>query len=163
MAFRWRADNGPTLNAGLVTLRISRSDPVLLRNSIFLWFFQGGGGGGGVRNPFPPFWIRAWDRPMYTLIEINWKPILSCASAFVGHFAYFLSHAQNFKLTKHSFLNSIRVWSGSKPFLQMKIERKRDWCMHFLPGKSKCIGRLTSRERVRGVRVCVCVRVSVFF
>ena len=33
--------------------------------------------------------------------------------------AYFLSHAQIFKLTKHSFLNSIRVWSGSKPFLQM--------------------------------------------
>ena len=33
MAFRWRADNGPTLNAGLVVLRFSRgSGPVLLRN-----------------------------------------------------------------------------------------------------------------------------------
>ena len=28
-------------------------------------------------------------------------------------FACFLSHAQMFKLTKHSFLNSIRIWSGS--------------------------------------------------
>ena len=34
MAFRWRADDGPTLNAGLVVFR--RSGPVLLRNSIFL-------------------------------------------------------------------------------------------------------------------------------
>ena len=70
-------------------------------------------------DPLSPLWIRAWDRKMYTLIEIYWKSILSCASAFVRHFAYFLSRAQIFKLTKHSFLNSIRVWSGSKPFLQM--------------------------------------------
>ena len=61
-------------------------------------------------NPLSPLWIRAWDRTMYTLIEIYWKSILSW---------YFLSHAQIIKLTKHSFLNSIRVWSGSKPFLQM--------------------------------------------
>ena len=45
MAFRWRADDGPTLNAGLVVLKISGDPvhPVLLRNSILL----GGGGGGG--------------------------------------------------------------------------------------------------------------------
>ena len=29
-------------------------------------------------------------------------------------FACFLSHAQMFKLTKHSFLNSIRIWSVSE-------------------------------------------------
>ena len=29
-------------------------------------------------------------------------------------FACFLSHAQMFKLAKHSFLNSIRIWSGSE-------------------------------------------------
>ena len=29
-------------------------------------------------------------------------------------FACFLSHAQMLKLTKHSFLNSIRIWSGSE-------------------------------------------------
>ena len=84
---------------------------VLLRSSIFLWFL-GGGGGGGEGTPVPPLWIRAWDQPMYTLIEIFWNPILSCASAFVRHYAYFLSHAQFFRMTKHS-------WSGSKPFLQM--------------------------------------------
>ena len=37
MAFRWRADDGPTLNAGLVALGFFRgSGPVLLRNPIFL-------------------------------------------------------------------------------------------------------------------------------
>ena len=41
MAFRLGADDGPTLNAGLVALRIS-GDP---RNSIFCNFSGGGGGG----------------------------------------------------------------------------------------------------------------------
>ena len=57
MAFRWRANDGPLLNAGLVALwffRVSR--PVLLRNTIFLWFFWGGGG----PDTLPPVWIRPW-------------------------------------------------------------------------------------------------------
>ena len=41
MAFRWRANDGPTLNAGLVALRIfvnfRRSGPVLLRFLSTLW------------------------------------------------------------------------------------------------------------------------------
>ena len=42
---KWRADDGPTLNAGLVALWFLRgSVPVLLRNPIFLWFSGGGGG-----------------------------------------------------------------------------------------------------------------------
>ena len=37
MAFRWRADDGPALNTGLVDLRFFRgSGPVLLENPIFL-------------------------------------------------------------------------------------------------------------------------------
>ena len=41
MAFRWRANDGPTLNSGLVTLRLFRvSGPALLRNPIFV-IFQG--------------------------------------------------------------------------------------------------------------------------
>ena len=37
MAFRWRADDGPALNAGSVALRFFRgSGPKLLRNPIFL-------------------------------------------------------------------------------------------------------------------------------
>ena len=45
MAYRWRADDGPTLDAGFVALWLFRgSGPVLQRNPIFLWFFRGGGG-----------------------------------------------------------------------------------------------------------------------
>ena len=44
MAFRWRADDCPTLNAGLLALWFfRRSKPVLLRNPIYLWFFRGVG------------------------------------------------------------------------------------------------------------------------
>ena len=51
MAFRWRADDGPSLNAGSVASQFFRgSGPELLRNPIFV-IFQGGG---GVRTPGPP-------------------------------------------------------------------------------------------------------------
>ena len=47
MVFRWQVDDGPTLSTGLVALWIfSGSEPVLLRNPIFLWFFR--------RAPDPP-------------------------------------------------------------------------------------------------------------
>ena len=63
MAFRWRADDGPTLNAGLVALWFFRgSGPVLQGNPIFLWFFMGGGGGG--RDPLSP----PLDPPMTTAV-----------------------------------------------------------------------------------------------
>ena len=43
MAFRWRADDGSTLNAGLVAVWFFRaSGPVLLRYPIFVVFFQRG-------------------------------------------------------------------------------------------------------------------------
>ena len=58
-AFRWRADDGPTLNTGLVALWFFRgSRPVLLENPIFLWFFKGGGGHDLLPPPPPPLWIR---------------------------------------------------------------------------------------------------------
>ena len=94
------------------------SGPVLLRNSIFLWFFR------GVRTPCPLLWIRAWDWTMYTLIEIYRNPILSCALAFVRHFAYFLSHAQIFKLTKHSFLIPFRSGLDPNRFCKCKKREK---------------------------------------
>ena len=48
MAFRWRACDGPTLNAGLVALRFLRgSGPVLLRNPYNCYF------SGGVRTTCP--------------------------------------------------------------------------------------------------------------
>ena len=47
MAFPWRADDGPTLNAGLVSLWLFRgSEPVMPRNPIIYDFFFLGGGGG---------------------------------------------------------------------------------------------------------------------
>ena len=52
MAFCWRADDGPTLNVGLVALRFSRgSGPVLFRNPKVLLFSRGGGGVGGSGPP----------------------------------------------------------------------------------------------------------------
>ena len=60
MAFRWRADDGPTLNAGLVALWYFRgSGPVLLRNPIFLWFSRGAEVG-----PPVPLWICACSLPL---------------------------------------------------------------------------------------------------
>ena len=89
--------------------------------------------------------------------------ILSCASAFVRHFVYFLSHAQIFKLAKHSVFpefHSGLIWIQTV-FANVEREREgeRDWCIHILSGKSKCIGGSTSRERERERERerCVCV------
>ena len=65
---------------------------------------------------FCPGWQKmAWDvlsRDVLSYIPgqcIHLLRYTENPSAFVRHFAYFLSHAQIFKLTKHSVLNSIRV------------------------------------------------------
>ena len=66
MAFRWRADDDPTLNAGLVVLENFRgSGPVLLRNSMFLWFFRWGSG-----PPVPPLDPRMGPDYVYTFWDI---------------------------------------------------------------------------------------------
>ena len=71
MAFRWRVDDGPTLNAGLVDLSCFKGLwPVLLRNPILLRSFRGGGG--GVRTPCTLHWIRAWvGRAVSWLCSLN--------------------------------------------------------------------------------------------
>ena len=49
---RWQANDGPTLDAGLVALRFSSgSGPVLLRNPMFCDFSGGGGSGPNVPPP----------------------------------------------------------------------------------------------------------------
>ena len=59
IAFRWRADDRPTLIAGLVALWFSRgSGPVWLRKPYIFVIFQGG----GVRTLCPPL-----DPPMMAL------------------------------------------------------------------------------------------------
>ena len=51
MAFRWRPDDGLTLNFGLVALRFFRGFvPLFLRKPIFV-IFQGGGSGPPVAFP----------------------------------------------------------------------------------------------------------------
>ena len=60
ITFRWRADDDPTLNAGLVVFWFLRGfAPVLLRNPIFLLFSR------GVRTPCHPFWVRSWVHGMF--------------------------------------------------------------------------------------------------
>ena len=49
-AFRWRANDGPTLNVGFVALRFFRgSGPVLLKNTLYFCDFSG-----GVPEPLSP-------------------------------------------------------------------------------------------------------------
>ena len=56
MAFRWRADDGPTLNVVLVSLSSSRDPNQYRYETQYFCDFSGGGGGGegGVQNPCPP-------------------------------------------------------------------------------------------------------------
>ena len=80
MAIRWRADNGPTLNASLVALQFfSGSGPVLLENLYFV-IFQGGGGSGPLS---PPLWIRACIVLVYSassaiVLEMGMCCMISC-------------------------------------------------------------------------------------
>ena len=49
--FRLRADDGPTLNAGMVVLRISGDQVQMCYEILYLCDFSGGG---GVQTPCPP-------------------------------------------------------------------------------------------------------------
>ena len=57
MTFRWRADDGPTLNAGSLAAIFRGSGPALLENHIFFVIFQGGRGGEGEGGGRTPLWI----------------------------------------------------------------------------------------------------------
>ena len=71
------------------------SGSVLLRKSTFVWFSRGGGSG----PPVPHLDPRMGPDNVYTYsLEIYWKNILSCASAFVRHFGTFYR-------IRHKFLN----------------------------------------------------------
>ena len=61
MAFRWRTDDGPTLNAGLVAV-IFRGSKFSIAKKPYFCDFQGG----GVRTICapPPLWIRTWIAPV---------------------------------------------------------------------------------------------------
>ena len=62
MAFRWRADDGSTLNAGLVFRGIRASTA---KKACIFEMFRGGG---GVRIP-APLWIRAYPVDMFSCAD----------------------------------------------------------------------------------------------
>ena len=144
MAYRWGTDDGPTLNAGLVALRIS-GDPVQYCQDILYFLRFSGEGGSGPPDPCP-----AWDRPMYTE-----NP------SYRAHRLCVLSIACTiFKLAKHFFpeFHSGLIWIQTV-FANVirEKERERDWCVHILSGNSKYIGGSASRERGGERERCVCV------
>ena len=92
------------------------------------------------------------------LVMRTQNPNLSCAWACVRQSRTFHSiNALRTFYRKHTFLNwrniTIRVWSGSKPCLQMLRERERDWCRHIKVNIASADWQV---ERERDVCVCVC-------
>ena len=54
MVFRFRADYGPTLNAGFVALQLKRDPDRYSLKTLYLYDFPGGWGGSGPPVPPPP-------------------------------------------------------------------------------------------------------------
>ena len=65
MTFRWRADDGPTMNAGLVVVCFFSWDPD--QYCYETQYFCVLSGGGGVRITCPPLWIR-------TCVCVSYRP-----------------------------------------------------------------------------------------
>ena len=103
--FKWRfagCRRWPNVECWLGSFENLRgSGPVLLRYSIFLWLT--GKGGPDPLTRMRPANVYT-ENPSYRAHRLLYDT------------AYFQQNAQIFKLAKHSFLSSSRVWSGSKPF-----------------------------------------------
>ena len=126
MAFRWRADDDPPLNACLVVFENFRgSGPLLLRNSMFLSFFRRDGG----PDPLSPSGSAHGTGLCLHLLRytVYWKPILSCASAFV----------------RHCVLS-----------IDRQVERERERCVFFL--NFVIILTQRARLRISKIRVYLC-------
>ena len=108
--------------------------------------FQGGGGSG---PPVPPLDLCMGLDNVYTYWDIL-KTHFIVRISFCTTLCILLSHAQIFKSAKNS---SGLIWIQTV-FANLKRERERDWYIHILSGKSKCIDRWTRRERERE-RECV--------
>ena len=87
MAFRWRADDGPAFNAGLVTLLIFQGIRTNIAKKPYIFvIFQGGGSG-------PPvlLWIRQCSIHMYMLnrhrltVSYQEQESLGTFKRFVNH------------------------------------------------------------------------------
>ena len=84
MAFRWRADDGLTLNAGLVALWFFRgSGPILQRVPIFLYFFRGGGPDSLPPPPLDPHMIHnLYSKWNYQTVKILKSAMLKWANGY---------------------------------------------------------------------------------
>ena len=131
MAFCWRANNGPTLNAGLVPLKILGIRSSIAKKFyifVFLWFFRGGGGG-GVDPLFPPS-----GSAHGTGKCIYWKSILWCPSACILSIA--CTHFLIDEIFFFEFHWSL-IWIQTV-YANVKRERERERLVHAIPfGKNQ--------------------------
>ena len=75
MAFRWWADDGPTLNAGLVACDFKEIRTSISREPHIYVIFQGGGGSG----PLAP----TLDPHMFVVNDYNGKGISGCGNYYI--------------------------------------------------------------------------------
>ena len=69
MAFRWRTDNGPTLNAGLVAAIFQGIRTCIARKYHYFCDFSG-----GSRPPAPnPFWIRTRHQDILKMFIVSMR------------------------------------------------------------------------------------------
>ena len=94
MGFRWCANDGPLLNAGLAALWFFRGSGITLNFVIFQ-------GGGEVRTPCPPLWIRTClllcpyiCYGLIVLVVSSSDPIVKCCW-FVWAYCYFQQFFNN--------------------------------------------------------------------
>ena len=71
MAFHWRADDAPTLNAGLVAAIFQGIRNCIARKPYIFVIFHGGGGGSGP--PVPPLDPHMLTPPINKLLKL-WLP-----------------------------------------------------------------------------------------
>ena len=125
MAFRWQADDRPTLNAGLAALWFFRgSGPVLLRNPIFLWFFFGGGPdplspSGSARDP-------VWTNVIVSKRENrSWQTV----SPEIGQSWSYRSQAQRIvsgRIYPHQYVSKPKITKKSHEQIRMSNHGNRN-------------------------------------
>ena len=83
MAFRWRADDGPTLNAGLVAFCDFQGVRTSIAKEPYIFVIFQLGGGGGSGPPVPPL-----DSHMYSNLVTYFSEIkITCYSNIVTDFS----------------------------------------------------------------------------
>ena len=152
MAFRWRADDGPTLNVGLVVLRISR-DPA--KKFYILVIFQGRGGGSGP--PVPPLDPCMGPDNVYTYWDIL-KTHFIVRICFCTTLCVLSIACTMFEIDKAFFpeFHSTLIWIQTL-YANVNRERKRERLIHAHPFreiKSTSTDRQVEREREWERDVC---------